>query len=245
MLKPHRDREPVQHRRFQDASIGENTPESRTTIGEGRQRDVTGAANRVEVLSDQPFDVCPGLRDSAENLTAAGFRFDIANPHFKPTFSVLAAPYEGGSHGDRDRRRAAGGLIAAQSASAAPAFRVWRRNVVGSLPVSTGNMCSSRSALTRYVIRADRCARSRSSSGVERQCNGQLMPVSMRPHAAQRNRGSLNVTCPNSVATAWFDNLSPGKSRRGRGKPAAGPPAPSPARRRSRAEPARAAVSLP
>ena len=50
---------------------------------------------------------------------------------------------------------------------------------------------------------ADRCARSRSSSGVERQCDGQLIPVSMRPHAPQRNRGTLNVTCPNSVATAW------------------------------------------
>jgi hypothetical protein len=48
--------EPVQNRRFKDASIGENTPESRTTIGEGRQRGVAGAANRIEVLSDQPFD---------------------------------------------------------------------------------------------------------------------------------------------------------------------------------------------
>ena len=86
----------------QDTSIGENTPESRTTIGEGRQR---GVANRIEVLSDQPFDVCRGLRDAAENLTAAGVRFDIANRHLKPTFSVLAAPYEGGIHGDRDRRR--------------------------------------------------------------------------------------------------------------------------------------------
>ena len=52
MLKPHRDMEPVQSRRFQDASIGENTSESRTTFGEGRQRGVAGAANRIEVLSD-------------------------------------------------------------------------------------------------------------------------------------------------------------------------------------------------
>ena len=35
------------------------------------------------------FDVCPGFRDAAENLTALRFRFDIANPHLKPTFSVL------------------------------------------------------------------------------------------------------------------------------------------------------------
>ena len=61
MLNPHRDMEPVQNRQFQDASIGENTPESRTTIGEGRQRGVTGGANRIEVLSDQPFDVCPAF----------------------------------------------------------------------------------------------------------------------------------------------------------------------------------------
>ena len=57
VLKSHRDVEPVQNRRFQDASIGENTPESGTAIGEGRQCSVAGAANRIEVLSDQPFDV--------------------------------------------------------------------------------------------------------------------------------------------------------------------------------------------
>jgi hypothetical protein len=105
MLKSHRDMEPIQNRRFQDASSGENTSESRATIGEGHQRGVAGAANRIEVLSDQRFDVCPGFRDAAENLTATGFRFDIANPYLKPAFSVLAAPDEGGIHGDRDRRR--------------------------------------------------------------------------------------------------------------------------------------------
>ena len=105
MLKSHRDMEPVKNWRFQNASIGENAPEFRTTIVEGRQRGATGAANRIEVLPYQLFDVCPGLRDAAENLTAPRFRFDIANPRLKPTFSVLAAPDEGGIHGDRDRRR--------------------------------------------------------------------------------------------------------------------------------------------
>ena len=70
---------------------GSRTPASailqvRTTIGEGRQRGIAGAANRIEVLSDQPFDVCPGLRDAAENLTAAGFRFGIAS---EPQTDVL------------------------------------------------------------------------------------------------------------------------------------------------------------
>ncbi len=105
MLKSHRDMEQVKNRRFQNASIGENAPEFRTTIGDGRQRGVAGAANRIEFLPYQPFDVCPGYRDAAENLTAPRFRFDIANPHLKPTFSVLAAPDEGGIHGDPDRRR--------------------------------------------------------------------------------------------------------------------------------------------
>ena len=104
-------------------------------------------------------------------------------------------------------------------------------------------MCSSRSALTRYVIKADRCARSRSSSGVERQCDGQLTPVSMRPHA-QRNRGSLNVTGPNAsrrVVLIIFHPANPMAAGADR------PPdrvLPSPARRRSCAEPARAAVSF-
>jgi hypothetical protein len=54
MLKPHRDMVPVQNRRFQDASICENTSESRTTIGKGCQRGVAGAANRIEVLLISP-----------------------------------------------------------------------------------------------------------------------------------------------------------------------------------------------
>src|ERR671916_368747 len=37
---------------------------------------------------------------------------------------------------------------------------------------------------------ADSCVCSRSSSGVERQCEGQLTPVSRRPQSGQRNRGA-------------------------------------------------------
>jgi hypothetical protein len=169
----------------------------------GRQRGVAGAANRIEALSDQPFDVCPSLRDTAKNLAAAGFRFDIANPHLKPMFSVLAALYEGGIHGDRDRRR----RCRRPDRGSASKRRASLQSVAAQGPgVDAG-------VDRKYVLQqisaqpvrhqSGRCARSRSSSGVERQCDGQLMPVSMRPHAAQRNRGSLNVTCPNSVATAW------------------------------------------
>src|SRR3954452_25071722 len=54
---------------------------------------------------------------------------------------------------------------------------------------------------------ADSCACSPSSSGVERQCAGQLIPVSPRPQPGQRNRGSRTVTPPNGVAT-WRDRQS-------------------------------------
>jgi hypothetical protein len=90
VLKFHRDVEPVENRRFQDARIGENAPESGTTIGESRQHGVLVSANRVEVVSDQPFDVRPDFRDAVENLTATGRRFDIAYPHLEMTLVVLA-----------------------------------------------------------------------------------------------------------------------------------------------------------
>jgi hypothetical protein len=94
----------VENRQFQDARAGENAPKSGTTIGEGGQHGVPVSANCIEVLPDQPFDVCPGFRDAAENLTATSLRFDIANPHLEVTFVVLAPPDEGRIHGDRDRR---------------------------------------------------------------------------------------------------------------------------------------------
>jgi hypothetical protein len=46
------------------------------------------------------------------------------------------------------------------------------------LPASTGRRCSSNSAATRYGMSTDRCTRSWSSSGVERQCAGQSTPAS-------------------------------------------------------------------
>jgi hypothetical protein len=122
-----------------DHVVAEADLPHRTTIGEGRQHGVAGTANRIKVLSDQPFDVCPGLRDAAENLTAASFRFDIANPYIKATFSVLAAPYEGGIRSDRDRRRRCRGPDRGTVSKRAPAFRVWRRKVLESMPASTGN----------------------------------------------------------------------------------------------------------
>ena len=80
VLKFHRDVKPIKNRQFQDPRTGKNAPEPRTTIGESRQHGVLVSTNRIEVFPDQPFDVRPGLRDAAENLTAARLRFDIAYP---------------------------------------------------------------------------------------------------------------------------------------------------------------------
>jgi hypothetical protein len=95
-------------------------------------------------------------------------------------------------------------LTAAGTGSAAATLRVWRRNVSGSWPASTGNTCPSRAAAVRYVIKAENWACSRSSSGVERTYGGHVTPASVVPQPAQRKRGRRTVTWPNSVATACW-----------------------------------------
>jgi len=81
MLEPHGNVELFGHRRPDDAGIGENAPETRAAVGKGSQRRVLSSPNSVEVTADQRLDVRAGFGDSAENLLAAGLRFDIADPH--------------------------------------------------------------------------------------------------------------------------------------------------------------------
>jgi hypothetical protein len=45
------------------------------------------------------------LRDTAEDLSATGLRFDIANPHLQMAFPNFAIPDERGIQGDSDHRR--------------------------------------------------------------------------------------------------------------------------------------------
>ena len=102
MLKPHRDMERVQNRRFQDTSTGENTPgvQGQPSVkAVSAVSPVPPTASRFFLII--PSDVRPsGLRDAAENPTAAGFRFDIANS--APQTDVrrpLRLLCEGGIHG--------------------------------------------------------------------------------------------------------------------------------------------------
>ena len=140
---------PVQDRRIVDAEIGENTSKAWTTVGKAGQRGVVRSADGIEVPADQHRDVRFGSGDGAENLAPASLRFDVANSYLQVTFSVLATSDEGGIQGDRSRRALVSGSIVAQSRSAAPDVRVWRRMVSRSLPTPTGNICSSISAAVR------------------------------------------------------------------------------------------------
>jgi hypothetical protein len=95
---------------------------------------------------------------------------------------------------------AIGGFSAAASPSRLPTCSVWLRIVSGLVPALIGSRCCSRSVATRYGISADSWACSSSSPGVERQCDGQLTPVSPQPQPAHDSRGSFTLTSPNSVA---------------------------------------------
>ena len=114
-------------------------------------------------------------------------------------FAIVAATNEPRVHGDRDGRRCG---------------RRFDRGVAKSLPGLERMAAQSLGALfsldrqkvlqhaSRYAIghQGGRCARSWSNSGVDRQCDGQLMPAWVRPQPVQRNRGSCTVAPPNSVA---------------------------------------------
>ena len=104
MLKFHRDVKPVKNRRFQDARAGENTrsPGQPSVKAVSTVSLFPPTASRFFLISASMS--VDGFRDAAENLTATSLRFDIANPHLEVTFVVLAAPDEGGIHGNRDRR---------------------------------------------------------------------------------------------------------------------------------------------
>jgi hypothetical protein len=81
MFQPHSNVEPIENGRFGDASSGENSSKSRTSIGEGCQYGAFRSADGVEAPADQYLDVRIGLRDGAKNLSTTGLRFDIAKPH--------------------------------------------------------------------------------------------------------------------------------------------------------------------
>jgi len=61
VLESHSDVEPVENRRFQDASTGEYAPESWTTIGEGRQHGVPGSTNRRRDSGSFALVLGPGV----------------------------------------------------------------------------------------------------------------------------------------------------------------------------------------
>jgi hypothetical protein len=131
---------PAQNRRVQDASIGVNTSKSTTTIGKGRQRGVAGTANRIEVLSDQPSMSVPAFATLPKTLRPPAFVSTLPTRTSNGRSPSSRLPMKVESTVTVIAGAAAGGLIAAPSASAAPAFRVCRRKILWSMPALTGNM---------------------------------------------------------------------------------------------------------
>ena len=123
--------------------------------------------------------------------------FDIADVHFQVTFALAAAD-ERRIHADSDHCCRSCWLVRGCTSNCAPIRSVWLRNVSGPDRRQWAAGVARRS--DAIVIRAERWACSWSSSGVDRQRDGQPTLVSMRLQAVHRNRGSGTVTAPNSVA---------------------------------------------
>jgi hypothetical protein len=194
----------VENRQLGDARIKENAPEARAAVGEGSQHRVLGSSDGVEALADQDLDVCISFRDRTENLPAIRVRFDVADPHLQMPLAILTAANERRiqGHGDGRRRHFCPGFGITPERCAdlqgMPAH---------SLRILPG---VNRKHLPQHVSghpvwhQGRKVSCSRSNSGVDRQCDGQPVPVSIAPHPVQRKRGSRTVTWPQCVATAWL-----------------------------------------
>src|SRR5271165_5133681 len=180
VLQPHGDVEPVRNRRLRDAGLGQYRSKAGTTLAERSQRGGGGSADRLKTAPDQHRDIRTGFRDSAEDLPTAFGRLDVADANLQMPFPVVAATDEGRVYRVTVMlAAAAAGLTAGASRSRPPILSVWPSKVSGLFPASTGRRCASTPAATRYGTRAEKCACSWSSSGVDRQCDGQLTHVSL------------------------------------------------------------------
>jgi hypothetical protein len=201
VLQTHRDMKPVQNRRFRYTRVGQNRTQTRTTVSESGHLGGVSPAHGFQGPLDQRGDVGLGPGYGAKDLAATVNRLDVADADLQ----MVCSP------SSRLRMKveskliviagaAADGFSDAASASRSPTCSVWLRNVSGLVPASIGNRCCITSAATRYGISADSRACSWFSSGVDRQCDGQLTSVSPQPQPAHTSRGSLTLTSPNNVA---------------------------------------------
>ena len=172
--------EPVRDRRCGDAGVGKNRSQAGTAIGERSHLCGSGSAGRLEALTDLNCNVSVGSGDGAEDLPPTVGCLDVANANFQMPVTFLAATNECRVSGDGDARGGRYRLGHWDVTKLCAYLRsVWARNVSGLVPTSTGRRCVSTSAATRKGIRAERWARSRSNSGVDRQCDGQVTLRSM------------------------------------------------------------------
>src|SRR5208337_4017053 len=179
VLQPHGDVEPVRNRRLRDTGLGQDRSKAGTTVGERGQRGGGGSADRLKTSPDQHRDIRAGFRDSAEDLPPAVGCLNVADADLQMPFAVVAATDESRVYRDRDARRRGRRLDRGGVAKSLADLERMAAQGLRLFPASTGRRCASTPAATRYGIRAEKCARSWSSSGVDRQCDGQLTHVSL------------------------------------------------------------------
>src|SRR3954453_15931359 len=94
MLQTHRDVKPIQNRWFRYASIGQNHPQTRTTVGERGHLGGIGPAYGFQCLLDLHGEIRIGFSNGAESLAGTVSSLDVADADLKMTFGVFAASYE-------------------------------------------------------------------------------------------------------------------------------------------------------
>jgi hypothetical protein len=95
VLQTHRDMKPVQNRRLRYSRVGQNSAQTRTTVGKSGHLGGVDPAHGFKGSLDQRGDVGLGPGDGAKDLAATGLRFDVADANFQVAFAVVAAAYEG------------------------------------------------------------------------------------------------------------------------------------------------------
>src|ERR1700752_2461832 len=179
VLQPHGDVEPGCDRLRGDAGVGKNRPQSGTPVGERSHLCGSGSADCLKAAVSLNRNVGAGPGDGTKDLPPAVGCLDVANANFQMPVTFLTATNECRVRGEVMLMAAAIGLAVGMSPRCSPILSVWARNVSGLMPTSARRRCVSTSAATRKGISAERWARSRSNSGVDRQCDGQVTQRAM------------------------------------------------------------------
>jgi hypothetical protein len=103
VLQSHGDVKPIENRGLCNPDVGQDRPQTGTTVRECGHRSVGGAANDLKVSADQRRDVGVSLGDRSEHLSASTGGLDVADADLQVAFAFFAAADEGRVQADSDR----------------------------------------------------------------------------------------------------------------------------------------------